>query len=373
MDNRQVALVKCASYDTAQVEAAVKSAVDLLGGMGQFIKPGEKVLLKPNLLTDAVPEKGVDTHPEVVRAVIRLIKPITPHIFCGDSPSIFDGKKDIDRVYEVSGIKKMCREEGVTLVCFTQAKIVRGYPIALWAFSCDKMINIPKFKTHGLTVLTACLKNLFGLIIGLHKMKIHRDHPDPKGLSKVIVDIYEIRRPDLNIVDGIIAMEGQGPGSAGKLKKMDLIAASADGLCLDMVLADLMKLDARRDIATNKEALERGLGPAEGHSIEILGGRLKDFAARDFQLPTASVLSKLPRWAADMLFSFLKMEPCIVGARCKLCGACQRICPVQAIHESQGRLIMDRTKCILCLCCQEICPHGAIDIKKGILLKLWTR
>jgi uncharacterized protein (DUF362 family)/NAD-dependent dihydropyrimidine dehydrogenase PreA subunit len=372
MNSRQVSLVRCASYDTAQVEAAVKNAVGLLGGMRKFIQPGEKVLLKPNLLTAVAPEKGVVTHPEVVRAVIRLIKPITAHIFCGDSPGVLGGKKDIDRVYEVSGVKKVCQEEGVALVFFTEAKIVRGYPLASLAFTCDKLINIPKFKTHGFTVLTACLKNLFGLIIGLHKIKIHHDHPDPEGLSKVIVDIYQIRKPDLNIVDGIIAMEGQGPGSSGKLKKMGLIAASADGLCLDVTLSGLMKCNAR-DIPTNREALERGLGPADEGSIEILGGRVEDFTARDFQLPAASVLSKLPKWAVRLMVSFLKVEPVIVGARCKLCGACCKICPVQALSESQGRLVLDRSKCILCLCCQEICPHGAVDIKKGVLVKLLAR
>jgi uncharacterized protein (DUF362 family) len=130
----KVSLVRCESYDAAQVQAAVAEAVRLLGGIGRFVKPGEKVLLKPNLLTDAPPEKGVDTHPEVVRAVIRLLRPVTRHIVCGDSPSVWGEKKDVNRVYEVSGIKKVCAEEGVELVYFSGSRLVKGYPLTAGPF-----------------------------------------------------------------------------------------------------------------------------------------------------------------------------------------------------------------------------------------------
>ena len=269
MNKQQVSLVKCKSYDTARVEDAVKRAVDLLGGIERFVKPGEKVLLKPNLLTDAEPDKGITTHPEVLRAVIRLVRPITKNIFCGDAPSVWGEKRDVDRVYEKTGIKKVCNEEGAELVYFTDPVLKNGYPLTGWVFKCDRFINIPKFKTHGLTVLTAGIKNLFGLMIGMSKMKAHRDNPKPADLSKVLVDIYEIKKPDLNILDGVVAMEGQGPGSAGTLRNMDLIASSPDALCLDMALSSLMEVDFW-DVPTNKEALRRGLGPQGMASIKIL-------------------------------------------------------------------------------------------------------
>ncbi len=150
MRKPQVSLVKCRSYDTAEVESAVKRSVELLGGVEKFIKPEERVLIKPNLLTDARPEEGIDTHPEVVRAVIRLIKPLTKNIYCGDAPGVFEGKKDIDRVYEVSGIRRVCKEEGIELVYFTQAKMKGSYPLTDWIDKCDRLISVPKFKTHGL-------------------------------------------------------------------------------------------------------------------------------------------------------------------------------------------------------------------------------
>ncbi len=375
MDKHKVSLVKCAGYDATQVQAAVKSAVDLLGGIEKFIKPGEKVLLKPNLLTDSEPDKGITTHPEVVRAVIRLIKPVTKDIICGDGPSVWGEKKDAERVYNATGMTKVCQEEGVELVYFTHPVIKKGLPLADWAFKVDKFVNIPKFKTHSYTVLTAALKNLFGLIVGMHKMKIHFDNPRPWMLSKVIVDIYEMRQPDLNILDGVVAMEGQGPGSGGTLKKMGLVAASVDGACLDMVLAGLMKVSGL-DIPTNKEAFRRGLGPRDLASVDILGGTLDDFMPRDFKLPKSGLLSKLPPMPAvarDILTSFLSTRPVPVASRCKLCGLCQKSCPAGAITQTKLGIKIDRAKCILCLCCQEVCPCGAIDIEKGLLLRLLSR
>lgn len=374
MSKNAVSLIKCAGYDAADVQAAVKQAVFLLGGIERFVRPGEKVLLKPNLLTDAPPEKGVDTHPEIVRAVIRLLRPVTRHIVCGDSPSVWGEKKDINRVYEVSGIKKVCEEEGVELVYFTKSRIVKGYPLTPWAFSCDRLINIPKFKTHGYTILTACLKNLFGLVVGMHKMKLHFDHPGVLDLSRVIVDIYEARRPDLNIIDAVVAMEGDGPGSAGTLKNMRLIAAGSDGVCLDMVLAHLMNLDDL-DIPTNREAVSRGLGPGCLADIDVLGGRLSDFEVESFKLPKASVLARLPqmpRVLGRLLLAFLSLKPYVVASACKLCGTCQKSCPAGAIRLDRRGVHVNRSKCILCLCCQEICPHGAIDVRKNFLLRLLT-
>ncbi len=372
MDKFKVSLVKCGSYDSAKVYEAVRQAVDLLGGIERFVRPGEKVLLKPNLLTDAEPDKGITTHPEVVRAAIRLIRPITKNIFCGDAPSIWGEKRDVDRVYETTGIKKVCNEEGAELVYFTHPVLKKGYPLSDWVFKCDRFINIPKFKTHGFTVLTAGIKNLFGLIVGMSKMKVHRDNPKPSGLSKAIVDIYEIKKPDLNILDGIVAMEGQGPGSAGTLKNMDLIASSPDALCLDMVLAGLMRVGFS-DVPTNKEAIRRGLGPQDPASIEILGGDIRNFMPSGFILPKTSVFSRVPPWAADIIMSFLAMRPAVSPSRCNLCGACQKICPSGAMRNENGKIVLDRGKCILCLCCQEVCPHNAIEIKKSLLMKMLVR
>lgn len=359
--------MNCKSYDTAQVEAAVRRSVELLGGVEKFIRPDEKVLLKPNLLTDALPDAGITTHPEVVRAVIRLLKPVTKNILCGDSPSVWGERLDIDRVYENTGIKRVCQEEGVELVYFTKPKMYRSYPLTEWLDLYDRLVSIPKFKTHGLTILTAGIKNLFGLVVGMHKMKIHYDYPRPADLSRVLVDLYEIRRPDLTIIDGVTAMEGEGPGSGGILRQMNLIASSADALCLDIILAKMMGLSPS-DIPTNKEAIERGLGPSDAGTIAVSGEDLKAFCVKDFKLPKASRLNVEPKWVIILFKQFLKIKVKINPHRCKVCGLCLKSCPAQAMAIENNRIRIDDEKCLRCLCCQEICPQGAVIVKKNFLL-----
>ncbi len=255
------------------------------------------------------------------------------------------------------------------LIYFSDPVVKNGYPMADWAFKCDRLINIPKFKTHGLTVLTAGLKNLFGLIIGLHKMKIHRENPLPADLSKAIVDIYQFRKPDLNILDGVMAMEGQGPGSTGTLKKMSLVSAASDALCMDMVLSSVMKIGVS-DVPTNKEALSRGLGPGSFSSIEVCGEDIKVFQCSDFKLPKSSILVKIPSWGLNIISALLTFRPFINPLKCKACGICMKICPVGAISLVRGKFVIDKKICILCLCCQEVCPHASIDIKKSLFMRV---
>jgi uncharacterized protein (DUF362 family)/Pyruvate/2-oxoacid:ferredoxin oxidoreductase delta subunit len=367
----KVALTKCGSYERAEVEEAVRRSVDLLGGIRAFVNPGEKVLIKPNLLTDAVPEEGIDTHPEVVRAVIRLLKTATPHLYCGDSPSVMGERKDVQKVYEASGMAQVCREEGVEAVYFTAPKMVKGHPLAQWAFDCDRLVNVPKFKTHGLAVLTAGVKNLFGLLIGMYKMRAHRDRPRPRDLSRLLVDLYEIRQPELTVCDGIVAMEGEGPGSTGTLRKMGLIAAATDAVALDMILAALMGRDPL-DIPTNREAVARGWGPADLSSIQLLGESLQSLAVSDFKLPKTSFLNSLPEWAIAVLKRFLLVRPEVDLLLCRRCGRCQKICPAGAIIVEKRGVRIDRRKCFLCLCCQEVCPYKAMRARKSLPLKLLT-
>ncbi len=371
MTRPKVSLIKCSSYDTAEVQAAVRKAVDLLGGIEAFVKPGERVLIKPNLLTDARPEEGIDTHPEVVRAVIRLVKPVTKNIYCGDSPSVWGERQDVNRVYEVSGVKKVCLEEGVELVYFTTPKMFGTYPLTDWLTKCDRLISVPKFKTHGFALLTAGIKNLFGLVVGMHKIEVHRNGLRPEDLSKALVDIYELRKPDLTILDGVVAMEGEGPGSSGSLRSIDLVLASADALAVDMVLSSVMGISPC-DIPTNREAFQRGLGQKDLASVEILGDDLKNFVVKDFKLPKTTYLTKMPKWLMGISKKILLMRPCVRHKRCQVCGLCQKICPVRAIRLENKRIRIDNKKCIMCLCCQEICPHNAIAIKKNIILQLLT-
>jgi len=364
-----VSLARCRTYETAEVEAAVRRALDAIGGVRAFIRPGERVLVKPNLLSDASPESGVDTHPEVVRAVLRSIKTVTPHVVCGDAPSVWGKRRDVDRVYEVSGMRRVCNEEGAEMVYFNTPCLRGRYPLTDWLDKCDRVVSVPKLKTHNFTVLTAGIKNCFGFVVGMNKMKLHGEFPRPQDLCRVFVEIYELCRPHLTICDGITAMEGEGPGSGGTLRTMELVAASPDALALDIVLAQVMGLEPAA-IPTNREAMQRAAARGRPFEVAVCGAPLSSFVAKDFVLPGTTLLHRVPGWMLAGTKTLVRMRPAIDAGRCRVCGVCQKGCPGHAIANKDGRMVIEAQRCILCLCCQELCPHRAISIKKSFFLRL---
>ena len=369
--NSEVSIVKCDSYDPGLVSQRVKQAVDLLGGVSAFIKPGSKVLVKPNLLMAKEPEFGIDTHPEVVRAVIRLLKQIDCRIFVGDGPSVWGKHIDnIEGVYELSGIKKVCESEGVSLVKFDKRRWRGKFPLTTWLDEVEFVVNLPKFKTHGLTLLTGAIKNLFGLVSGTYKTELHKNHFKREDFAKIVVDVFEAAKPSLTVVDGIIAMEGDGPATSGKLRALNLILAGNDCVSLDSVMALIMGLKPF-DVLTTKEASGRNLGIADIRNISILGERLEDVTGRPFILPTASPISKnMPAVVIKLAKKLIKYYPCVEQDNCLKCSACVRACPNEAVKIDNDRLKFDYKKCIACFCCQEVCPASAIKIKKSLFAKM---
>lgn len=362
----KVSLVKCGDYDSARVYEAVKRAVGLVGGIESFVKPGMKVLVKPNLLSARPPEDAVDTHPEVVRAVVRLVKGAQATAVIGDSPGGY--YKNIDHIFEISGMKKVAREEGVELVRFTTSRFVDGVPIARRVFDSDCVISVPKFKTHCITVLTAAIKNMYGTMTGLHKAVCHSKAPKEEDFAKIVAKIYSLTRPRLSILDGIRAMEGDGP-SSGKVKNMNMVMASSDGVALDSVAAKLVGLEPL-DILVTKEAYAMGLGEADLSRIEVLGDDIKGFITEDFKLPQTSLLKYIPKGIARSVASIIRFKPHIDTRICRRCNLCKITCPVNCIEIEDNYCSIDYKRCVRCLCCHEVCPYKAVGIKRNILTKL---
>lgn len=362
----KVSIIRCADYETANVFNAVKRAVDLIGGIDTFVKSGMKVLLKPNLLSARVPEDAVDTHPEVVRAVVRLVKSAGAVPYIGDSPGGYG--KNIDEVFEKSGIKRIAEEEDVELKRFTASRFVNGIPAARQIFDSDRVISIPKFKTHSITVLTAAIKNMFGAVVGLYKAQCHSRAPKEEDFSRIIAKVYSIARPHLTIVDGIIAMEGDGP-SSGVIRQMNLIMAGEDAVAIDSCLAKIMGVEPL-DILVTKEAYEAKLGEADLSKIEVMGDALDTFIAKDFKLPQTTPLKFLPRSVMNGIASLIKFKPYIDIKICKRCNLCKTACPVSCIEIEKDYCRIDYKKCVRCLCCHEVCPYRAISIKRNILAKM---
>lgn len=370
MHTPRVSIVKCPDYDSARVDQALRKAIDFLGGIGSFVKPGDKVLVKPNLLMAALPEAGITTHPQVIRAVIRLLKEANARIFVGDEPSTWNHHlENVDYVYEKSGILAVCRQEGVDLVKFEKKNWKGKFPLYAWAAEADVIVNVPKFKTHQLTTLTAAVKNLYGFVAGTYKAEIHKNYFKPEDFSRAVVDIYELVRPCLTIVDGIVAMQGDGPATAGKLRNMGLVVCGTDCLAVDSVLATIMGLEPD-SIYYIKEAVKRGLGTSNTGAMQIFGEPLEAVTVDDFILPTSSVTNKIPVFMVSLLRKLIKLRPRILPHACTRCGSCVKICPKKVITMSKGKVHIDYSGCISCFCCQEACPSAAIKVQKSFLAKV---
>ncbi|MFH1996138.1 MAG: DUF362 domain-containing protein [Candidatus Omnitrophota bacterium] len=363
-----VAVVQCTEYDPEKVLRAVRRSIDLLGGMDRFVKSGQKVFIKPNLLSARKPEEGVDTHPSVVRAVVKLVKEAGAKAMIGDSPGGFIDNEYIDKVFEVSGMKALAKEERVDCARLTESVSVKGYPISKLILESDLIISVPKFKTHDLMTLTLGVKNLYGAVTGPHKVHLHLGAPKPEDFANIVVDIFEIAKPALTILDGIVAMEGGGP-AAGPLKKMGCIASSADAVALDAVISSMVGLKPL-DVPSTKAAFERGLGEADINKIKVVGDGLKEFSGKNFKLPTVQLLKRAPRALSKILVSLVKFYPDIGQQLCKKCGMCEKSCPAKAISVKNKQYVIDRSLCIKCFCCREVCRYNAIDLKKNIFAKM---
>ncbi len=367
-----VSIVKCADYDRDRVLGAVRRAVDLLGGMGAFVKPGDRVLIKPNLLKAAPPDDAVVTHPEVLRAVIRLVREAGAKALVGDSP----GFGELRRVCEKSGVMDVIEEEGAALAEMNEAVQVKNsgqfhrFEVARAVLEADAIINVPKFKTHGMMTLTGAVKNLFGCIPGRRKVQWHFNAGvNRDAFARMLVELCALIKPRLTVMDAIVGMEGNGPGS-GDPRELGLVLAGADPVAIDVVCGALVRAEPAR-LPVIRAAATAGIGETRLGRIRVLGEALGEVAVKGFRLPPQEHPEwRLPEWARRLLKDALTTRPMIDPARCIRCGICQGHCPQGAIDDAGKKLEIRHRDCIRCFCCQEFCPQGAITVGRGWALKM---
>jgi uncharacterized protein (DUF362 family)/Pyruvate/2-oxoacid:ferredoxin oxidoreductase delta subunit len=355
-----VAIAPCRTYQQEELSQAIDSVIGNLGGLERFIKPGERVLIKPNLLSARTPEEAVDTHPEFIRAVVRKVKSLSSTVIIGDSPGGFG--KNTEEVYEVSGVRKVAEEEGVKLVKFDTSRKVGRYPVASCVLDADRVISLPKLKTHDVMLLTAAVKNMYGILPGIFKAEQHGLAPFAKDFASIIVDAYALRKPDLTLVDAVMSMDGDGP-SRGRVRTTGFIIGSSDAVAIDSVLMKMVAKDPA-DLYTNSEAQRRGLGESRLENIEILG-EAKDIAIDDFRFSRIRFLNTGPRFLLRLTKFLINFKIVIDNRRCTRCKLCQESCPADAIAMVDHSYKIDHTTCLLCLCCRELCPYGAVRVKRS--------
>ncbi len=380
----KVAAVKCKTYESSEVTKALTTLLEYIGGLGSYVKPGQKVLIKPNLLAPRPPETAITTHPALITAIAEAIKKLGALPFIGDSPGGFGVLERIEQLWEITGMKQAADASGATLVNFEKSRFKElelslgkkkiNIPIAACVQEdFDVVINVPKFKTHDLTITTGAIKNMFGVMPGLTKIHFHKVAPKKEALSELLVDLFKQVIPQLNIMDGIIGMEGEGPGSSGTPVNTGFLLAAENALAMDIVQASIMSIPLAR-VPVIAAAIKAGLGPKTMAEINLLGVSLAGLQPEKFVWPPGSYTDKIPGFLIPLLSYMAKLvrltDPVVNDELCTKCQICVQSCPVKAIDNNKGNIRVNYKKCIECFCCIELCPARAMTIKKSRLLKL---
>lgn len=378
-----VSIVRCASYSPSEVEASVQRAVELLGEISGFVSTGERILIKPNMLAARRPYQAVTTHPEVVRAAIRLVRAAGGLPIVGDSPAGPSTERILRHLAEKTGIFEVCTQEGVPFALFTECETVaydegkaaKSFDLTKALQEVDAVISLAKLKTHSFTRYTGAVKNLFGLVHGLKKAGYHMRMRSPEAFSEMLVDLAECVRPRLTIMDGVVGMDGDGP-SSGRRREMGVLLASANPHALDAVALQLVGAEPA-SVWTVRAAMDRGLLPKDCRAgIEIRGEALDGLRIHDFRMPPKlRVFGGIPGVLEGFVAEGVARKPVFSKELCSGCGRCVEICPAEALSLRDGRLPkvgIRRDLCIRCYCCQEVCPENAVDLKR-MPIRSWGR
>jgi len=374
----KVALVRCENYEYENVRRAAKKGIDLLGGPDLFARSGEKILFKPNWLVADPPEKLTVTHPMVFKAMVEIFKPTGALLSFGDSPAI----QSPEFAAKMTGFLPIAKAEGVTLADFKQGREIvfnegiqnKRFVIANGALDCSGIISLPKLKTHGLERMTGCVKNQFGCVPGALKGEFHVKLASAIDFARMLVDLNAFLKPRLYVMDGIIAMEGNGP-RGGKAKPMKVLLFSADPIALDATVCRMIDINPEF-VATIKLGMQAKAGTWKNEEIELIGDPFESFVDKEFDVKREPVQPYSRGKGSNLIRNAIVPKPYILAEKCTQCGTCVKACPVnpKAVdwHDGNKKLPPSYVyeRCIRCYCCQELCPEGAVELKVPFIRKL---
>ena len=364
--------------DQAAVDAAVERIFAACPAAGR-IGPAANVTLKPNLLAKHPPEHAVTTHPAVVRAVIRAVKRRgAQQITLADSPGGVYTPAVLHGIYRASGLAQVCEEEGAALydACEfgprkTGGGLVQEFNLIRPVLEADFLIDLPKMKTHVMTGMTGAVKNLFGCIPGLQKAELHMRFPDRERFGRMMAEVWQCVRPDLVVMDAVLAMEGDGP-AGGTPRRVGCLIGGEDAWGIDLAVCRMMGL-APDSVPYLAGGMKLGLCPAALDERRLCGDTELAQPIPGWELPSGAVrldfTNRFPRglrWAAPAITRFAAPRPRVRRSGCIGCGKCAEICPQKTIRVENGKAKILPARCIRCFCCHEMCPVKAIDVYRPL-------
>jgi uncharacterized protein (DUF362 family)/ferredoxin len=371
-----VSIVRCENYDLTTVTTSIRKALSYFGGIEAFVKPGDRVLLKPNLLSDSKPETAIVTHPAIIDVMVKMVHAAGGIPIIADSPGVGIAytANALKKVYKAAGYDKIAQnDDGLlnfdttwSLVANPQAKLVKRLEVISPALNCSKIINLPKFKTHTFTIFSGAVKNMFGVVPGFVKPGYHARLRDVDHFSELLLDLITRIKPALNIMDAITGIEGDGPGALGRVRKMGLIMVSADAIFLDVAAAKIAGLEVET-IPFLVAAKKRGLLRYPTEAIKVFGGELADFKIPDFQKPKTfdpqgfGFRPAVQKLITPIVKNIFSLKPVVIKSKCTGCANCARGCPMQVIKIINQKAKINHSGCIRCYCCIEGCPSAAIE------------
>lgn len=373
----RVSIVKCEDYNMDEVSISIDRSFDNLGGISKFVKKGDRVFLKLNLVMKKHPDDAVTTHPAIVEAVAKKLISAGASVIIGDSPGGPYNKGVLQGLYKICGIEEVAARTGAELNfdCSTEeyqhthGAAVKRLILTKPMMDCHKIITVSKLKTHGMALYTGAVKVMFGAVPGALKAEYHYRMPEIKIFSNMLVDICTLTKPVLNIIDGVYGMEGDGP-TAGTPVHSKVVIASESPYDADVAGAYIMGIPLL-DIPTIQRARERNLSSGNIRDIEIVGDNIEWFK-KTYKAPNIKTLNfsgRLPKPVERFLNRRVMPRPVFSQELCIGCSSCKELCPPGAITMVNGKPSVDLYKCIRCFCCQELCPQKAVEIKRPWILR----